>query len=132
MIDEKKLLDELKYSLSYFRQDSDEYYAFSKCISLIERQPTIYDWIPCNQALPKLHLIRDIFDRPQNYMSDRVLVTMRSEECDGVRYIVSTDIMTGYDPEKVSWLMSCGYGGSAVYNQEIIAWMPLPETYKEE
>ena len=88
-------------------------------------------WIPCSEGLPELQLIRDIFNRPQGYFSDSVLVTVKSDECDGVRYFVSTDYMSGKTKEDADWMMSCGYGGSAVYNQEIVAWMYKPDPYKE-
>ena len=88
-------------------------------------------WISCSEELPKCFLVRDIFKRPQSYMSDVVLVTVKSEECDGIHYYVATDYMTGRTQDDVHWVMSCGYGGSAVYNQEIIAWMPKPDPYKE-
>lgn len=87
-------------------------------------------WIPCSEGFPECYLIRDCFNRPQCYMSDSVLVTVKSEECDGVHYFVGTDMMSGNTKDGVHWLMSCGYGGSAVYKQEIIAWMPKPDPYK--
>ena len=90
------------------------------------------EWIPVTERLPKCQLVRDIFKRPQQYISDRVLVCVRSDECDGTHYFVGTDIMTGTSLEKVDWLMSCGYGGSAVHHQEITHWMPLPELPKGE
>lgn len=88
-------------------------------------------WIPCSEGLPECHLIRDVFNRPQCYMSDSVLVTVKSNECDGIHYFVSTDYMSGKTKEDTHWMMSCGYGGSAVYSQEIIAWMYKPDPYKE-
>lgn len=89
-------------------------------------------WIPCSERLPEVQLTHDIFKRPTGYVSDSVLVTVKSKEVDGTRYYVDTDIMTGSTLENVHWLMSCGYGGSAVYSQEIIAWQPKPEAYKPE
>ena len=88
-------------------------------------------WTPCNEGLPECFLIRDIFGRPQCYMSDSVLVTVKSEECDGIRYYVGTDYMSGKTQDSADWAMSCGYGGSAVYHQEIIAWMHKPLSYQE-
>ena len=88
-------------------------------------------WIPCSEDLPECHLTRDVFNRPQGYMSDSVLVTVKSDECDGVHYFVGTDYMSGKTKEEAYWMMSCGYSGSAVYNQEIIAWMYKPDPYKE-
>lgn len=89
-------------------------------------------WIPCSERLPEVQLTYDIFKRPTGYISDPVLVTVKSKEVGGTRYYVATDIMTGRTMESVDWLKSCGYGGSAVYSQEIIAWQPLPEAYKPE
>lgn len=89
-------------------------------------------WIPCSERLPEVRLTHDIFKRPNGYISDSVLVTVKSREVDGTRYYVATDIMMGSTLESVHWLMSCGYGGSAVYSQEIIAWRPLPEEYRPE
>lgn len=89
-------------------------------------------WIPCSERLPEVQLTYDIFKRPTGYISDPVLVTVKSKEVGGTRYYVATDIMTGRDLESVGWLKSCGYGGSAVYSQEIIAWQPLPEEYRPE
>ena len=89
------------------------------------------EWTLCNVGLPECHLMRDIFNRPQGYFSDSVLVTVKSEECDGVHYFVDTDYMSGKTKENIHWMMSCGYGGSAVYNQEIIAWMYKPDPYRE-
>ena len=40
--------------------------------------------------------------------------------------------MTGKNETDVHWLMGGGYGGSAVYNQEIIAWQPLPAPFEEK
>ena len=90
--------------------------------------PTInqYEWISVKDRLPECHLIRDIFHRPDGYMSDTVLVCVKSNECDGVRCYVGTDIMRGRTLEDLHWLMSCGYSGSAVYYQVITHWMPLP------
>lgn len=86
-------------------------------------------WIPCSEKLPEPHLTYDIFKRPDRFITESVLVTVKSVECDGEKYYVGMDIMTGTNKEDMHWLMSCGYGGSAVYNQEIIAWMPKPAAY---
>lgn len=90
------------------------------------------DWIPCSLNLPDVHQTFDIFKRPYNFVSDPVLVTVKSTECNGVHYYVGSDLLIGKSKDDADWLMSCGYGGSAVIKQEIIAWMPNPEPYKEE
>ena len=101
-------------------------------VKVLRDAPTVEKWIPVTERLPECRLIRDIFNRPQCYMSDSVLVCVKSEECDGTHYFVNTDVMSGHTLEKVDWLMTCGYGGSAVYHQEITHWMPLPELPKGE
>ena len=87
-------------------------------------------WIDVNERLPECYLTHDIFKRPDKFITDSVLVTVESREFGGIRYYVSTDLMIGNSKEDIHWLMSCGYGGSAVYSQKIIAWMPLPKPYE--
>ena len=87
-------------------------------------------WISVEESLPDCTLIRDIFGRPGDYVSDKVLVCVKSDEVDGVHYYVSTDIRIGRTLEDAHWLMSCGYGGTAVYSQTITHWMPLPRPPK--
>lgn len=108
--------------------------AYSEAISIVNELAEEYKggWIPCSERLPKCHLVRDIFKRPNKWQTDIVLVTVKSTECDGVHYYVAEDYMVGSSKEGVDWLLRCGYGGSAVYHQEIIAWQPLPEPYKKE
>lgn len=88
-------------------------------------------WVSCDDRLPKSILSRDIFNRPTGYYTNPVLVTVESKECDGVHRYVSTDMMRGQTEDSMEWIMSCGYGGSAVYSQKTIAWKPLPEVYKD-
>ena len=90
----------------------------------------MYKWISVKEDLPKLKLIRDIFNRPEGYVSDVVLVCVESIECDGIHYFVSTDLMKGHSEEDADWLMRCGYGESAVKQQRITHWMPLPKPPK--
>lgn len=87
-------------------------------------------WIDVNERLPEAQLTHNIWKRPDGFVTDSVLVTVESHEFDGVKYYVATDLMVGNSLEDMHWLMSCGYGGSAVYSQKIIAWKPKPEPYK--
>ena len=107
-------------------EDLDEYIADELYNAGYRKQ----EWISVEDRLPEYTLTRDIFGRPQDYVSDSVLVCVESSECDGVHRYVSTDFMIGRKPEEVHWLMSCGYGGTAVYHQKITHWMPLPEPPK--
>lgn len=85
-------------------------------------------WINVKEALPPTILERDIFNRPCGYYSKRVLVCVESNECDGIHRYVAIDYLRGHSLEDIDWMMSCGYGGSAVYSQKITHWMPLPVT----
>lgn len=94
-------------------------------------QPKVGEWIPVSERLPEPILNRDIFNRPCGFYTVPVLVTVKSNEVDGTHTYTATDIMRGNTKEDMEWMMSCGYGGSAVYSQRIIAWQPKPEPYKE-
>lgn len=100
-------------------------------IALCDENKHRVDWFKCSERLPECYLTYDIFKRPDMYMSEPVLVTVKSDQVGGTHYYVGKDLLTGRDPSDIHWLMSCGYGGSAVYNQEIVAWCPLPEPYME-
>ena len=90
------------------------------------------DWILCSERLPEVRLTYDIFNRPDRWISDSVLVTVKSVHANNeTHYYVATDLIIGSTKEKADWLMSCGIGGSAILHQEIIAWMPLPEPCEE-
>lgn len=85
-------------------------------------------WIPVTEKLPEMHMQKHSID----CHSDVVTVTVKTTWSHGeTTYHVSTDMMHLNEKGEICWLMSCGFDGSAVYDQEIIAWMPLPEPYKE-
>lgn len=122
MIDENKLIEELKKSCDYWQEcyGIDRFYSLKEMaithsakieevrniISLIKKQPKISEWIPCSERLPE--------------NENRVLATLRiDDECHTIiaRYI------------RGSWTPSIGW---LTGNEEIIAWMPIPEPWKGE
>ena len=120
------------YENSYF-MDSDEYgvrYVMERDFpyKTSEEDMKKDGWILCSERLPEVQLTYDIFKRPDRWISDSVLVTVKSVHANNeTHYYVSTDLRIGSRLEDVHWLMSCGIGGSAILHQEIIAWMPLPK-----
>ena len=71
-------------------------------------------WIPVNERLPEEHICEEGFHRP----SESVLVQMKNGEMHTARY------WSRYDER---WL-DLNYPTT----DEVTAWMPLPEQYKEE
>lgn len=67
------------------------------CITVIEAQPTVNEWIPCSESLPEYGIGVLTFNRDGEYEVNHVI-----------------------DEEYGEWF----WGG-------VIAWMPLPEPYKE-
>ena len=82
--------------------------AVDKAIKALEAQ----EWIPCRERLP---------DHPEN--DDYYLVTIQCEHYDGW-----DDYVTGFaEWTKHGWdELSCYIG-----QIKVIAWMPLPEPYRE-
>lgn len=138
--DLEKIMDELQKIVDKADCDKDreigllQISLLSTCVLKLTEQPTIetkHKWTSVEDELPKCHLTYDIFNRPDRYVSDAVLVSVKSNEVGGTRYFVGTDIMTGRTKEDIHWLHSCFYSGSAVYSQEITHWMPKPDPQKE-
>ena len=59
MIDEKKLIEEIKYLLFNSEMLSPRWFAINEMLEIIKRQPKVGEWIPCsewmscNARLPK-------------------------------------------------------------------------------
>ncbi len=110
MIDEKKLID-------CFRKlrgiDSLANMFINNVIKEIEKQPKIGEWIPCSQRLPEI-------PNGQRF-SQEVLVAFKNYNGQ-----ILTDI-SHYSNDDNCWLCD-----SSVCNIKTMAWMPLPEPYKEE
>ena len=86
-------------------------------------EPT--DWIPCSERLPEssgAYLVRPSDGALEDY-SDLDAVMIIPYEADAEAFGWWTE---RFDP------VSLGCIGSDFYEVEVIAWMPLPEPYKEE
>lgn len=111
MIDEKKLIESLKtdfYEHYSINHSTDEKDLFEMFIDNINEQPKLNEWIPVEKGLPKEHEI--------------VLVAY-------LEYISNTKQLCeiAYINEYRTW--SWYFNGTVVRNK-IIAWMPLPKSYK--
>lgn len=106
MIDEKKLKKELaELSLKCPYSVLDERFAlytecFEKAICLLKEQPKVGEWIPCNERLPEEREF--VIVLAKNHGMDIGCLTDNEWYCSG--YELSLN--------------------------KIIAWMPLPESYK--
>lgn len=125
MIDEKKLIEYIRENGipgSYHSDTEREDYV----IDMIESQPKVDEWIPCEKLLPEER--KSIFARFKGTdkwrsamfekMSDNVNVTVEFE--DGTRMS-----MKGYTVDgewKPDTAVKC----------KVIAWQPLPEPYNPE
>lgn len=105
MIDEKGLVNEIKNWIKTDRfEDYSAGYILSDVIEEINKMPKVGEWIPCSERLPD----------PE----DDVIVTCKS--CHTEKKYIST----GY--------RSCKTGEWNHFSDDVIAWQPLPEPYREE
>ena len=83
--------------------------------------PAQPDWIPCSERLPEAN--------------GRYLVTRGLDVCGGAIwnrvYIINHSDLMGLKSERIWW---CGNVGKSDFEHinDVIAWMPLPEPYREE
>lgn len=106
MIDEKKLIEEIKYLLFNSEMLSPRWFAINEMFEIIKRQPEVGEWIPVSSGrLPKV--------------GEYVLGTNNYDEVLVYRY--------GWNSphSKKMFFHLCGAAGN------VIAWMPRPEPYSE-
>ena len=121
MIDKKKLIRAMWDMYNNYYNDAvrfDEYttYTAQKVLSdiqkMIEGLQPVGEWIPCSERLP---------EREENGAFPFSLVTLdNSEVCIGI-------LMNDYG----DWFARRKEGETVYDEHKVIAWMPLPEPYKE-
>lgn len=106
MIDEKKLIEELKNHPNLFKELgwSIECIDIESVIETINEQPKT-DWIPCEERLPK--------------EMEEVLISKKNSKS-------GTSI--GYYNKVFGWYDQCLLRGVT----DVVAWMPKPQPYKKE
>lgn len=84
-------------------------------LELIDMTPTIDQWIPCSERLPEPNrhdaLNVDVYYLAQTEFGD-MIVASYNESHEGTKW----------------WEQIYSY---RIFDDEIVAWMPLPEPYKE-
>lgn len=104
-----------------------EYWKHEEVVGVLEKRPSVGGWIPCKKRMPELNDDRYV-SSDGRYRSDPVLVTYISV-LDGKPYTAEETAIWRDD--------DCWYWGDSEngidddVKVKIIAWMPLPEAYKE-
>lgn len=117
MIDEKKLIEEMECIKSELKQNVYGWYPvdFADVISYIKEFPKVGEWIPCSERLPEE-------DETSEYY-DAVIVTLDDGR-------VACGCYRNRDKE---WWVDAEDGEKYSINAtgHVVAWVPLPESYKE-
>lgn len=129
MIDEKKLIEEIQRQINIEHKKCNEFvalnvgdlvekynhgeYCYVNVLHLVQSQPKVGEWIPCSERLPELTEGTEYFKQ--------------SECC-----LVALKWWDGDITESVGWYNESGLWSDDGKNCKVIAWMPLPEAYKEE
>ena len=130
MIDEKKLIEDMlnNYGIDFrmdFNTDTEDSALESLrefadkfrqgMIELVQKQPKVGEWIPCSERLPK--------DNKESEYYESVIVTLDNGR-------VADGCYRNADKE---WWVDAPDGEHYSENMtgHVIAWMPLPEPYKE-
>ena len=104
---EESILESLREFVDRFRQGM---------IELVQKQPKVGEWIPVSERLPSEKEAWDYDEEEGIYEPNEFIVMIEGAEVPTVLF---------YDTKYKEW--SDGLDG--VY--KVIAWMPLPEPYKE-
>lgn len=109
MIDEKKLIEEIKYLLFNSEILSPRWFAINEVFEIIKRQPKVGKWIPCNKKLPGPY--------------DTVIITAKMpNDKESLVYMGSINAIR-------EWHI-LGIANPNDYN--VTAWQPLPEPWRGE
>ena len=130
MIDEKKLIEDMlnndgidfrmdfntdteDSALESLREFADKFR--QGMIELVQKQPKVGEWIPCSDRLPEEDIIAEYYDS--------VIVTLDNDR-------VAEGCYRNMDKE---WWVDAPDGECYSENMtgHVVAWMPLPEPYKE-
>lgn len=115
VIDEKQLITELELEIGE-TYNCDIGYGLKRAIEIVKHRPLVGEWIQCSERLPEEDKNNDYYDA--------VIATLDDGRVSGGCY-------RNRDEE---WWVDAEDGEKHSINAtgHVIAWMPLPEAYKEE
>ena len=124
MIDEKKLIEQLKGYKSKWKLAEPFHEGIANglqvAIEATEKQPKVGEWIPCSERLPKDS--GDYFVWYDNGDDEEGCMVMNFDAGIGDFGYWCDE----YDRDTLGFLDS-----EFIYFDSAVAWMPLPESYKE-
>lgn len=130
MIDEKKLIEDLKKNNFDVLMSDAECFGLEKCteniIELINEQPKICEWIPCSERLPDDRDNRFYMCAVENHEEDPPMFCQYEEE---YGFGFWNDI---YDEHTLGFVDSEFKTNEELGYEKVIAWQPLPEPYRTE
>lgn len=128
LISRQKVLDQIEKAINEpeFMHDGDDFYAgLYRALTIVEYTPSAQQWIPVSERLPEKTGVYIVHFR-DGEEEDHVFVWWLNEGTysgctptyiDGDKYWASA-----FNGEPINEYMS----------KRVVAWMPLPEPYKEE
>lgn len=127
MIDEKRLIKQLKESNYHHASNSREEVLLDRTIRIVQEQPKVNEWIPIEERLPEEHdsIFAKLKDTDKwnkamfEKISDDVNVTIEFD--DGIRKTITMHTRDG------EWSIR-----NTFKHFKVIAWQPLPNPYVKE
>lgn len=142
MIDEKKLMKEVRYLKSVIRHNP----AIDEIVKLIKQQEVVGEWIPVSERLPKNEEEVEITCTRERYLTgEKIYFTARAFYEDGTMNTEDSSYCWydtdnwEYDEERDAYIIPESWFETVWFNEElghvdakVIAWRPLSEPYKED
>lgn len=118
MIDRNKLLEEMEKLKQEVNMPVDIVWnnLLKVCIDTVKEQPKVGEWIPCSERLPEEDEMSDYYDTVNVTLDDGRVVNGCYRNRDEKWWVDDED----------------GEKYSTNATGHVIAWMPLPNPYKEE
>lgn len=162
MIDEKKLIAEMRERQEYWKGKAAEYEEvnrewlsaiadgiateYTETLLMVENQPKVGEWIPCSERLPENEQEVEITYVKKHWKTGEPLYfTCRAFYTDGTMNTEESDYAWNetdnweYNENLDAYIIPEGWWESVSFAEEffsvdvpVIAWQPLPEPYKGE
>ena len=112
MIDEKKLIEDIEKEFDgVCVYDVSPSQAVNDFVEIVDRQPKAGQWIPCSERLPVPNEYDETGEFFKAYLVQTKSNRMHTALWDGTYWTIWT---------------------RGIVIDKVVAWMPLPEAYKEE